>query len=1000
MVKSKQRFLRSGPFLAAFLLIHCAGFKSLHKAPTQGAGAALPEISATTAKGDSVVSVELDVPKPDTARMPPSEASILYLQSLDNYLSLDSNDEKIPEIMLWKGNHLYNQGDFSKALVIYEAIRKKFPQNTFYGEASQMAAQSYGQLGRLKDAETIYRTMLKESDGAAKAEATERLAQSIYLQAEKKEKHGELQSASDAYARVAKEFPTSEFAPVALFNSGVMQEKQKKWKEAIHIYEIFFDAYFESKLLAKVLFREAKCRELDGQWESAGLKYLNLVRAYPESPDAEPSLYNAGFAFFNGKRSDSAAKAFELYAKKYPQNVEAPNLLFRAVELYGEQQNWEKVGELQSLFTRRYASDKNRLIQALCMGGTAAFQRGQQEEAVQLMKQAVSEFAGLKNADASARFYAAQAQHTLGEIASKRMRALVIRASAYESDLKSKTALLKSAVDEFIKVLDYRIVDWSLRAAFSLGQGFEDFGTEVYLGARKPTKIVADQLDQEEDAMASLSAAYAKAQKQYMQVLAIGRKQEVNNKWVGDASLHMLGMANAYAGFQIKAMAMVAQVIRVDATTPEKAIAGKLQQISRMTPYQEQGMKYFNSFFDIAQEYELDPKTIDTLGGRILQGTRELGRHYLAAADMARSAPFPAGFQAMERFYYQVKLLQEGIPKLEEKAMDNFQAGLDFAFKYNLNKNTMVDSLKLDLGRALFIQAKCLDLLSQEALTNPPIPTEAGPEQRKVYSEKLETAGYQLQDQSLDRYRKLIEKVISGSIATEWGELAFARLFQIEPDKWTHSSEADTTLDIFTSKDWMVIPEFPKSGWPPADSSVWQRSRIGVMPKKNYSDDVAAEMRFLWAGDKGQGPKVDSTLSPYIPWKQIWAQVAFKLPDSVKGMELKIVAPQEWSAQIDQTVVLSHKNLTGSWDKGISMDIWPLVSRKMSAGTHYFRISAQNLKATEGFGIWARLRIRFKFDGAGAVFPWNQGKATPEYLKSLREQEIPIPNFTTHGAKG
>jgi hypothetical protein len=332
--------------------------------------------------------------------------------------------------------------------------------------------------------------------------------------------------------------------------------------------------------------------------------------------------------------------------------------------------------------------------------------------------------------------------------------------------------------------------------------------------------------------------------------------------------------------------------------------------------------------------------------------------------------------------------------------MDYFQAGLDFASKYTLSKDPMVDTLKLDLGRALFVKAKCLDLLSQEALTNPPIPSEAGPEQRKIYSEKLETTGYQLQDQSLEHYHNLIEKVMAGFISTDWGELAFARLYQIEPDKWSHNADTDTSLDIFTGKDWSALSEIPKTSWPDADSPDWKRVRNGVIPKKDYPEDVTAEFRFIWAGEKGQGPRVDSNLAPYRPWKQVWTQVEFNLPDHVQNLELKIVAPQEWSVQIDTLEVLSNKNLNGPWEKGISMDIWPFLSKKIIPGKHFLRIYAQNTKPTEGFGIWARLRMRFRFDATGAVFPWNQGKPTPEYLKSLREQEIPIPNFTNRGAKG
>lgn len=990
----------------AMLLAGCAHFKSSRSPEAEAAQPPPAEIKITSPKGDSVGTVDAGLRKNDTARVPTASAAELYLQTLDNYLAVSPNDEKTPEILVWKGNHLYSQGQFDSALGIYESVRKKHPASSHVGEASQMAAQAYAQLGRLDEAEKTYRSMLKDNDATAVTEAKERLAQSVYLQAEKAEKEGKLQTASEIYQRIPKEFPAVEIAPVALFNAGVMQEKQKRWKDAIRIYTQFFDAYFESKLLAKVLFREAKCREQDGQWQSAAGKYMNLTRAHPESPEAEPSLYNAGFAYLNGKLQDSAAQSFEAYARKYPQKEEAPNLLFRAVEIYAELQNWDKVQELQILFSRRYATDKARNIQALCMGGAAAFARGRGEEAAQLMSKVISEFNALKAsnaanaANASARFYAAQAQHTLGEISAKRMREAAIRAGNFENDLKAKTNLLKAAVDAYLKVLDYRIVDWTLRAAYSLGQGFEDFGTGVYMSPRKGSKSPSDQLDREEDAMASLSAAYAKAQQQYLQVLSIGRKQEVNNRWVGEANGRMVAMATRYMDYQVNAMAQVPQVLRVDAGTPEKAIAGKLQQIGRIAPYHEQGAKYFMAFLDIAQEYDLDPKAVDSLGSNMLRSMRSLGTHYITAAELARAAPFPAGFQPMERFFYQVKLLQEGIPKLEEKGIEFFLQGLDFAGKYNLKKDPVYDSLRFSLGRAVFIQAKCLDLLSQEALIKPPIPPEAGPEQRKTYQEKLETVGYQLQDQALDKYHRLVEKVVLGSIPPEWGETAFARLYQIEPDRWSRATDVDTSMDVFTGKEWSALAALPPEGWPAKDHAEWRKVRKGLVPRSDFPAEVKAVPRFLWCGDKGLGPKVDTATANYIPWKQVWAQTAFTVPPNATGMEVLVVAQQEWHILLDKDTVLSHKALAGPWNKGVAKDVWPQIAKRMSAGEHYLRIVAQNQKPMDGFGVWARLRIKYKLSGnGGPIFPWNQGTPTTAYLKTLLEREIPIPNFTGRGLK-
>lgn len=982
--------------LTALLLAGCGfGKKS-------GPASAAPppeEVAAANRKGDSAVSMDLGFGKMDTNLVHSKVAADLYLATLDNFLSVASDDPKTNEVLLWKANHFYNQGEFGKSLEMYGLLLKRNPADAIRSEAQQMSAQANAQLGQYEEAEKVYRGMLSGNSVTAQNEAKERLAQAIYLQAEKAERDKRLQQASELYARVAREFPAVDIAPVAMFNAGVMQEKQKKWKEAIKLYGGFFEAFYESKLLPKVLFREAKCRELDGQWETAGSKYLNLTRAYPDAPEAEPALYNAGFAFANGKFQDSAARAFEAYAKKHPQNAESPNLLFRAVELYGELKDWDKVVELQSLFTRRYATDKGRVIQAACLGGTAAFKRGRLDEAAQLMRQVVTEFAALKSQDPGIRFYAAQAQHTLGEVAALSVKTAPLRAGTYDADIKAKSLLLKAAVAEYLKVLDYRIVDWALRTAYSLGEAFEEFGTQIFEGPRKPSRGPVEQLDREEEALAALSSAYAKAQQQYLQVLSVGRKQEVNNKYVEDANRRLVAMAQRLGTFQARTKSLIPQLLRVDASSPEKAIAGKLAQIERIAPIHEEGQKYFNSFLEIAQEYEIDPKVADSLGGGVLAGLRSLGGHYLDAAELARGAPLPKGFQPMERFFYKAKLIQEGIPKLESKAIDFFQGGLDFAGKYGLAKHPMTDTLRIAMGRALFIQAKCLDLLATEALANPPIPPEAGPEQRKTYQERLENEGYQLQDQALAGYRKVVDKVNLGMAPAEWGELAFARLYQIEPDKWSRAGDLDTAMEVTSGKEWSALQSLaPGAPWPNAASPDWKKVRKAVVQSLDYPAHVKNPFRFMWCGEKGLGPRIDTVVVPYAPWTKVWAQVGFPLPPAIQSMDLEVVGPGEWAVLMDMDTVLTHKALSGPWHLGAAKDIKSTLAKKLSKApkgqSTFLRVYSNNPKVEQGFGIWVRLRIKYKLAGNGPVYPWNQETPASTDLKRLLEFPISIPNFT------
>jgi hypothetical protein len=212
--------------------------------------------------------------------------------------------------------------------------------------------------------------------------------------------------------------------------------------------------------------------------------------------------------------------------------------------------------------------------------------------------------------------------------------------------------------------------------------------------------------------------------------------------------------------------------------------------------------------------------------------------------------------------------------------------------------------------------------------------------------------------------------------------------------------DVDTSTDVFTGKEWSALAALPAGGWPAKENAEWKKVRKGLVPMAEYPAEVKALPRFLWCGEKGLGPKVDTATANYIPWKQVWAQTAFSVPPNATGMEVQVVAQQEWSILLDKDTVLSHKALSGPWNKGITKDVWPQIAKKMSEGEHFLRIVAQNQKPAEGFGVWARLRIKHRLSGnGGPIFPWNQGTPSTQYLKSLMEREIPIPNFSGRGLK-
>src|SRR5689334_10024055 len=111
--------LFSACLAAAWLFSGCAAFKGAKHGAKKSEAPPPAEVKADGPKGDSVGTVDLGLDKNDSSKAPSASAAELYLETLDNYLAVSPNDEKTPEILVWKGNHLYGQGEFEKAIALY-----------------------------------------------------------------------------------------------------------------------------------------------------------------------------------------------------------------------------------------------------------------------------------------------------------------------------------------------------------------------------------------------------------------------------------------------------------------------------------------------------------------------------------------------------------------------------------------------------------------------------------------------------------------------------------------------------------------------------------------------------------------------------------------------------------------------------------------------------------------------------------------------------------------
>lgn|GEM_PF-5290411 len=771
------------------------GMKSKPETSSRGADSVL--INADKRTDDGAETWDARIDRIDSLREPDSAASALYQLSLQNYLALDSADSKADEVRLLLGNHFFNREKYDSALVIYKRILAGNPQASIREEASQMVAQSFVLLGDPEKAQEWYRNDLREGDSVSRQDARDRLAQALYLQAEKAEKLKKYALAAKYYGDVTRTFPLAQVSPIALYNCGVLREKLQDWPKALAAYHQFTQIYYQNPMLPRVLFRQAKTKEMLGDWLGAADGYVKLGKTYPNSEHAEPALYNAGFAFLNGNDIENAALAFEYYAERYPQGTESPNLLFKAVEMRSEMKQWARVEELQAQFERRYGRDRNRRIQALCLAGMASYHQGKVADAKKRLGLAAAEFRQLGDGNAQARLYAAQAQFTLAEMAAADAKEEELRESHWDSDLNRKTELLKTAVGEYLKAVDYRIAQWALRSAYSLGELFEDYGNDIGRTRFGPGKNAAQTVERAIQNLETMGSAWLEAADHFSQADEIGKKQNIHDKYTLEARFLPAKLSSRYLKSLASLWQGVARIWPVRGLPAQKPVRENMDKFAYLAALVSQAVQVTDGFLKIEvlvsdSDSAADSSTHvlksgvatirDSLAEVPVRLLTDLGRQYAGLLDTVRSVALPA--DSLEAFFFQAKLIREGLQSIEKAAIEVHEAGMQVAHSRGLDSSPWTDSLRLGLGKLLYQAAYGRGLLAERALGHPPIPKDAPDAARKTFIPKFDEIGYQLKDESLAGYRDIVQRMEKSEVDTLTAELALVQLFAVQPDTW------------------------------------------------------------------------------------------------------------------------------------------------------------------------------------------------------------------------
>ncbi len=317
------------------------------------------------------------------------------------------------------------------------------------------------ELGVFDQAEAGYaraRDLLPANDPLRK-DLTERLAASVYRQAEAKRSAGDGLAAVDDFLRVAAIAPDSTIRATAEYDAAAQLVLLKEWGRAISVLESY-------------------------------------RRSYPDDPRQRDVTRNLAVAYAEANRPGDAAVEFERIAES---GAEEPALrreaLQSAADFYDKAGNVAKTRATLERFVQRYPTPvaaaietRQRLADIAGKAGDGAAQLNWYREIVK-----ADAAAGGERSDRT-RLLAARAQLALAAPQRDAFRAIRLTAPLRRS-LEDKRKALDLALQSYRAAVEYRVADVTTAASFEMAELYRVLGADL-LKSERPKGLDAEAREQ------------------------------------------------------------------------------------------------------------------------------------------------------------------------------------------------------------------------------------------------------------------------------------------------------------------------------------------------------------------------------------------------------------------------------------------------------------------------------------------------------------------------
>ena len=299
------------------------------------------------------------------------ETETAFLEACKNYTDFYPEDGEVPSISFRAAELFIRAGHYSEGIKRLEVIMTYHSNHKFASFAAATLFDANYRLRRWDQMERWGRYMLKKRNFKVlkRKQLEDVIAISINnFAAELSEKGSNLKKdgqfdagqklqdqAVDQMLRFIKEFPKHPKAAIALSNAAFLTEKAERTKEAVDLYERLIRNYKKSPQATEAHFVLGALYESQTKFEKAA-DYFEKMASFPDLDDmtkVKDSLYNAGAIRMALQQYKAAAKIFENYIKKFPEDEATRELFFQIAKAHQARSDWKNVRKLYKRYIKK-----------------------------------------------------------------------------------------------------------------------------------------------------------------------------------------------------------------------------------------------------------------------------------------------------------------------------------------------------------------------------------------------------------------------------------------------------------------------------------------------------------------------------------------------------------------------------------------------------------------------------------------------------------------------